>query len=70
MDCRTSEVIEIPGFKITETSHLCDGQVVRHHYNIRNQEGEVVSRDYENFGEPVELLRDPARYLAERTGQQ
>jgi hypothetical protein len=63
MDYRTSEVTEILGFKVTETRHLENGQVTRNHYNIRNKDGEIVSRDYESFEEPVKLLRELANYL-------
>ena len=63
MDYRTSEVIEILGFKVTETRHLQSGQVIKNHYNIRNKDGEIVSRNYESCEEPVRLLRELTNYL-------
>jgi hypothetical protein len=69
MDYRTSEMVEILGFKVTETRHLRNGQVIKNHYNIRNQNGEIVSRNYENFEEPVRLLHELANYLNATTRQ-
>jgi len=69
MDYRTSEVIEILGFKVMETSHFRNGQVIKNHYDIRNKDGEIVSRNYEGIEEPIKLLRDLANYLKTNSGQ-
>lgn len=66
MDDNTSEVIEILGFKVTETQVIKDGQTIDNHFNIRNMDGETVSRDYKNIEEPISLLRDLANYLNSR----
>lgn len=62
-DYRTSEVVQILGFKVMETSHLQNGQVLKNHHDIRNKDGEIVSRNYENCDEPIRLLRNLANYL-------
>ncbi len=63
MDDSTSEVAEILDFKVTETSLVQDGQVINYHFNIRNKDGEIVSRDYDSIKEPVALLRDLVNYI-------
>jgi len=69
MDYSTSEVAEILGFKVTETRLIQDEQIVNNHFNIRNKDGEVVSRNYDSVEEPITLLRDLANYINATAGQ-
>ncbi len=69
MDHSIYEVTEILGFKVTETRLIQDEQVINNHFNIRNKDGEVVSRDYDSLDEPIALLRDLVNYINATTGQ-
>ena len=57
------DIIEIAGFKITASSLFREGKEYINHYNIRNKDGEVVSQNYHNLGEPMQLLRQLEDYL-------
>ena len=52
------DVIEILGYKITATTTFEDGREFIRHYNIRSPDGEVVSQNFKNLSEPLQLLRD------------
>ena len=60
----TIEIDEILGYKITATTTFEGGHEFIHHYNIRTQDGEVVSQNYDNLSEPVRLLRELEGYVA------
>jgi hypothetical protein len=55
MEQITQEIIEITGFKITASTLFRKGQE-HTHYNIRNKDGEIVSRNYQSIDEPMQLL--------------
>jgi len=59
----TLEIDEILSYKVTATCAVQDGKEFIHHYNIRTQEGEVVSQNYNSLSEPVRLLRELEEYV-------
>ena len=51
-------LINIAGFKITETIHYKDGFPNNTEYHIRTGTGNIVSRAFSNPDEPSKLLAD------------
>jgi hypothetical protein len=65
MEISTRDICIILDYLITESTHTRDGEVIKSHYNIRTNTGEIVSRNYENIQEPLQLLHDLSLYLNE-----
>ena len=57
MEINTKDIYEILGFKITCFTALKGSEVIKSYYTIRNHAGEIVSQEYKNVIEPLELLR-------------
>lgn len=47
-----TELCRVMGYVITETVGEGDKPI----YHIRNEDGQIVSRDYDCPGEPIELM--------------
>lgn len=65
MEVSTRDICIILDYLITESIHTKNGEIIRNHYNIRTNTGEIVSRNYENIREPLRLLHDLSLYLNE-----
>ena len=60
------DIIEIAGFTITSSTYFKHGQ--EHcYYNIRNKDGDIVSKNYESIEEPMQLLWQ-VEYQLQKTG--
>lgn len=60
------DIAEIAGFTITSSTYLKNGQEYIH-YNIRNKDGEIVSKNYESIEAPMQLLWQ-IEYKLQETG--
>ena len=65
METRTKEIYEVLGFKIAYITVLKDDEVIEAHYNILNNLGEIVSRDYPNVLEPLNLLLNVKKQMSD-----
>jgi len=66
MEINTKDIYEILGFKITCFTALKGSEVIKSYYTIRNHAGEIVSQEYKNVIEPLELLRKIENMLLEK----
>ncbi len=56
MEVRTEDICIILEFRVTKFQTIDNGQVINTHFNIRDRDGEVHGRDFDNVDEPVDLL--------------
>lgn len=70
METRTKEIYEVLGFKIAYITVYKDDEIIEAHYNILNKLGEIVSRDYPNVLEPLNLLLNVKKQMSDESGSE
>lgn len=65
METQTKEIYEVLGFKIAYITIFDNGEVTEANYYIINSLGEVVSRNFSNVLEPLNLLLNIKKQLSD-----
>ena len=57
MDVTAQDVCEIAGFRVTEFKIIWYGKVIDVFFNIRDKDGRIMSRNFDDQKEPENVLR-------------